>query len=316
MTHRLNMFLLFLAALVGLPFYWLMLSNPARDVAPHPISIPQLRKLAGQMPGARPIAVEVIHVGWKRIPSNIYAAGSGMKRRQFAVLAYRLVVPGSGGIVIDSGVTAHLGKAMGLEKVLASRQNEVERWMQGAEMIFATNERPLHLGGMALFAGRRDAAVPMAHARLNQWQVPGETADDHIPWPATLVLRPAITAARPVAVAPGVVVIPTGDPTPGSQMIYVRLADMREYLFAGDLVPFEINATELRVRSNLLDWSAAPGLRSETMRWLVTARAMKRQAPKMVIVPAHDVDWLANPLHRTGVRFILSREEMQKPAGI
>ncbi len=48
---------------------------------------------------------------------------------------------------------------------------------------------------------------------------------------------PAATIAgtQPQAVAPGVVVIPAPSHTPGSQMIFVRLADGREFLFAGDI---------------------------------------------------------------------------------
>lgn len=314
MTHRLNLFLLFLAVVIGLPFYWLMLANPTRDIAPRPISMAQLRSLAAQIPGQRPTGAEMLHVGWKLVPGNLYAAGSGMKRRLLGVLVFRLTVPG-GGIVIDSGVSGQLGTAMGLDGVLDMRQREAERWMEGAGLILATSERPFHLGGLAAYAGQREAAVALAHARLNRWQVPGQTDDDYTTWPSTLVLRPAITAAAPVAVAPGVVVIPTGNPTPGSQMIYARLADNREMLFAGDVAPFEVNVTELRVRSNLLDRGVQGEARREAMRWLVTLRRLKREAPRMVIVPAHDFEWLHDPMQHSGVEMRRSSEEMQKPAG-
>ena len=316
MTHRLNLFLLILAALVGLPFYWLLLANPPRDVAPHPVSMAQLRQLAASRPGPRPTGVEMLYIGWKRVPGNLYAAGSGMKRRQFGVLAFRLPVPGSGGVVIDGGTTPWLGAAMELEAVMLPRQAEVERWLGNAAIILATSERPQHLGGIALFAGRRDAAAALSHARLNRWQVPGETIDDHIPWPASLVLRPAIPGTRPVAVAPGVVVIPTSSPMPGSQMIYARLADGREYIFAGDVASFAANLTDLRVRSNLLDRGAARPQRAEIMRWLVTLRSLKRQAPGLIVVPGHDIDWVTDPSQHSGVLPVVSQEELQKPAGI
>ncbi len=302
MTHRLNLLLLILAAMVGLPFWWLLLSNPARDMVPHPLSMAQLRELADEMPGPRPTGVEMVMPGWKRIPGNAYSAGSGMKPQRFGVLTFRLVVPGTGGIVIDGGATPQLGRPMGLDRVVEADQARVERWMRGADMILATSERPLHLGGLADFAGKRDAAMALARTRLNRWQVPEETADDHISWPRTLVLRPAITAGGPVAVAPGVVVIPTGAPTPGSQMIYARLTNGREYMLAGDVAPFAVNFTELRVRSNLLDRDAPAGQRSAIMRWLVTLRALKHEAQGMVVVPGHDFDWLNDPVPKSGVQ--------------
>lgn len=315
MTPRLNAFLIALGLLFGLPLYWLLLENPGRNAAPYPVSITRLRALADSIPGQRPDRVQVIVSGAKRVPGNFYAAGSGMRRRLFAVLSFRLPVPGAGPVIIDTGTTAALGKAAQLEYFLAGQQREIDASLAAASLILATNAQPLHLGGLAAFAAKPAAAVPLTHARLNARQVPRRAGNDpnpqkhippdHLPWPTTLVLRPAITGSRPQAMAPGVVVIPTGRPVPGAQMVYVRLAGGREYLFAGDVAPFRTSYDELRVRSNLYNWFGPREDRQAAMRWLITLAALQREAPGLVIVPGHDYEMLTDPKFRAGVESIV-----------
>ena len=304
MTHRLNLLLLVLICVLGLPFYWFLVGNPGRDVVPHALHAADLRRLADGIPGAAPVAIEAEEVGWKDVVSNLYAAGSGIKERRLSVLAFRLVVPGNGGVTIESGTSAALGKAIGLVTFLPAAQERVNDWMSAADLLLATSERPAHLGGLAALGMQPGSARAMARARLGDAQVPGQTTDDGLPWPSTLVLRPAIAGGGPQAIAPGIVAIPTRTPTPGAQMIYVRLANGREYIFAGDIAPFAVNATELRVPARLLRHRDAQKARRETMRWLVTLRNLRREAPGLMVVPAHDVDWIVEPTLHTGIRVI------------
>src|SRR5690349_15697167 len=100
MTHRLNVLLLVLVLLVGITFYLLLLQNPSREVAPAPVSMAQLRALGDARPGPRPTAIGLRVVSWDRSPGNLLAAGSGIKRRLYTVLSFRLDVPGGPPIVI------------------------------------------------------------------------------------------------------------------------------------------------------------------------------------------------------------------------
>ena len=63
---------------------------------------------------------------------------------------------------------------------------------------------------------------------------------------------PTVQAGAPQAVAPGVVVIPAPSHTLGSQMVFVKLADGREFLFAGDIATMASSWRELRARSRLI----------------------------------------------------------------
>lgn len=304
MTHRLNFWLLMLTAIFGLPFYWLLIENPGRAAAPYHVSITQLRALAASIPGQRPQSVQMIPIGTRHIIGNYFAAGSGLKRRTFAALCFRLPVAGQGPVIIDPGTSPQIAKALEFDTFYPRHQAAVQQAMLGANLILATNELPLHLGGLAAFSAQSDAAQALTRAKLNAAQVPNPVLDKAVGWPQTLLLRASITTMAPAAVAPGVVVIPTGAPNAGSQIIYVRLATGREYIFAGDLAPFAANALELRVRSNLLEWREPSAGRAAAMRWLVTLRALRRQAPGLIVLPGHDFEWIADPEQHTGVQII------------
>jgi hypothetical protein len=84
-------------------------------------------------------------------------------------------------------------------------------------------------------------------------------------------------------------------------MIFVRLANGREYLFAGDIATMDASWRELRARSRLVgDW-LAPEQRGEVYAWLKTIRALKAQAPGMVVVPGHDFEAVIDPMAKNGI---------------
>ncbi|MFC3174677.1 hypothetical protein ACFOD9_10470 [Novosphingobium bradum] len=297
MTHRLNLLLLVLAAVLGLPWYWLLLDNPPRDQPPQPIHLADLRRLADTPPGPRPDAIEATVVGWDRTPGTLLAAGAGVKRRLYSVISFRLAVPGRGPIVIDTGTTAPLATALQVEGFNASAQQLVDADLAEASLVLATSESPDALGGLADFARRANAAPALAHVRL-------DAAQDRAAMRAAgrrFAVGAPIAGAAPQAVAPGVVVIPARSPTPGSQMVYVRLASGREYVFAGAVAPYAINAAELRTRSRLLDLVEGRQDRAGAMRWLVTLRQWRREAPGLFVVPGNDIMALGERTAPSGI---------------
>ena len=104
MTRRLNLLLLAVVLLVGIPYYWLMLETSPGDAEPHPVTIGELRALASAKPGPAPSRVEVDLVGYRLLPGNLIVAGSGMKRRLLGLLAISLPVPGGKPVIVDPGL--------------------------------------------------------------------------------------------------------------------------------------------------------------------------------------------------------------------
>ena len=299
MTRRLNWTLLVLLLAIGLPYYWFLLDNSGAALPAKPITMTELRRLAAAIPGEAPYAIEVERAAFRRLPGNLLVAGSGIKRKLVGYMAFRLPVHGGRAIMIESGITPDIAAAANSEQFSRSAQARIDAALDQAGIILVTHEHPDHLGALAAHGGR---ALIQA-ARLNPAQLPTSPSARQLPWPKDAHVLPQILGSAPIAVAPGVVVIPApGSHTPGSQLIFVRLTDGDELLFAGDNSSFAQNWQELRGRSRLVETWFAPENRAEVFAWLKTIRALKAQAPSLVVVPGHDWEWLENPEKHTGVR--------------
>jgi glyoxylase-like metal-dependent hydrolase (beta-lactamase superfamily II) len=297
MTRRFNLFFIGLVALIGLPYYWLLLDNRSGDAQPKPVTMTELRSLAASIPGQAPSEVRLELMAWRRVPGTLFAAGSGLKRRLIGIMAWQLPVPGGKPVAIDSGVTKALSDAMQLEAFLPEIQAKVDVALSTAGLVLITHEHPDHLGPLAAMGG-----APLREAaRLNAAQLPSAPLAGTLPWRTRDGLTARIAPGAAQAVAPGVVVIPAPSHTPGSQMIFVRLANGREYLFAGDIATLDSSWRELRARSRLVGDYLAPEQRGEVYAWLKTIRALKAQAPGMVVVPGHDFEEIVDPLARNGI---------------
>ncbi len=299
MTKRLNILLFVLLLLFGVPYYWLLIDNRPGNAVAKPISIGQLRALAAAKPGFAPIQVEVELVAYRRLPGALFVAGNGIKRRLIGVMVWRLPVPGSGPVVIDSGMNAEAAKAMGMERFSPEAWTKVEQALDEASQIVITHEHADHLGGVVSL-GRRDL---LERVRFNPQQLPGNRWTDLLAWPQGDLPQPSINGTAPVAIAPGVVVIPAASHTDGSQMVFVRLADGREFLFTGDIATMAQSWQELRARSRLIGDHLAPESRGEVFAWLKTIRALKAQSPGLIVLPGHDFEWLIQPENKGKVQF-------------
>ncbi len=297
MTHRLNIILVTLALLIGLPYYWYLIDNSGANLPAKPITIAQLRGLAASIPGTAPAAVQLEWTAYRRIPGNIMVAGAGIKRKLVGYMAFRLPVSDGKPVMIDSGLTAEDARAMQVEHHFDDAEARVEQALDEAGLILVTHEHLDHLGALV----RHGGPALMQTARLNAAQLPPSPWAAKLPWQGTPPPARLGTAA-PFAVAPGVVVIPAPDShTAGSQMIYVHLADGREVLFAGDVSSFAQNWLELRGRSRALQSWLVPENRAEVFAWLKTIQAWKVQAPGLIVLPGHDIEWIVDPLNHTGV---------------
>ena len=284
MTRRLNIVLLTLLLVIGLPYYWLLIDNRPGDAGAKPVTIAQLRQLAASMPGTAPNAVELELVAFSRLPGTLFVAGGGLKRNLLGMMAFRLPVAGGKPIVIDSGMSKAAATDIRVEKYDDGAQARVDGALRDASLVLLTHEHKDHEGGLVAL---NDPAV-FARTRFNAAQLPGTELASQMPWPKGLHLTASLTGNAPRAVAPGVVVIPAPSHTPGSQMIFVRLADGREYLFTGDIATMARNWEQLRARSRLVGTYFAAEDRREVYAWLRTIRALKAAASRLQVVPGHD----------------------------
>ena len=263
MTHRLNRMLLLLLVLVGLPFGWLMLNASTSDTSRKPVTIGQLRRLAAALPGDPPLEVRYETVGLRRIAGDMLAAGSGLRPMAFMIRAYQLVLPQGGTIIIDRGMRRALAEKHRVRDFDPLAQASIDRALDGSALTLLLSHDAQH-------SGRESAPIAQSMP----------TRDP-----------------PPFSVAPGVVVVPTPRIFPGKQMVYVRLRNGREWLFAGDIAPVNVAWQETRPPARFRTSFLVNDDREEIAAWLRTIAALKAAAPSLQIVAGHDAKMPRELIH-------------------
>lgn len=279
--------------LVAVPYYWLLLDTGPGRIAPTPIDVPALRRLADSMPGQRPVSIEYAPVAVRRMAGTVLVAGGGLRTDLVGKIAFRLVTPG-GDTVLDAGPTAAQAADVGFRTFDPAARRLVDGWMANARRVVFTHEHPDFVGALI---GADAFSALAGKTILSRRQV--EVMDRMRPGVRDEVAQ-VVPSDRAVAVAPGIVLVPAPGHSPGSQLVYVRLSDGREYLFAGDTAAMQRNLAWLRPRSRLAsswqggeDRNAVIGL----IRGLAEAAATY---PGLTVVPSSDVLWLQDPRHGPG----------------
>lgn len=314
MTRRINLFLVLLLVFVGAPVWYLFIDSSPWSHKAARLDLAGARQLVAAAAGQKPDKVAFELVAFRGVPGNFLAAGSGFRPQLVGVLAYRLEVPGAPPIMIESGTTRANAEELGMETFDAKAQARVDQSLREASLIVVTHEHADHIGGLASLASAPGGAEIAAKARLNKYQVPGNARAHALGWGPGITV-PATTAFdRPQLVAPGVVVLPTPGHTPGSQMIYVQLANGTELLFAGDTAPREVSWLERRPPSRYLTDFTMPQDRVALIGWLNALHDLTKSDPKLHIIPGHDLDWLVDSNNKTPMARMRDKP-LQKVAG-
>lgn len=274
-----------LLAVLAVAYYWLLVNTGPAKAPPRAFDIAALRKAADSIPGAKPTAITFAPMAFRHMPGAALAAGTGLRQVTTGVIAWRLETPG-GGIVIDPGLSQADARSMGYKVYDPAARQLVDQWMDRATMILFTHAHVDHIGGFLDYPRFETIA---AKAIVSSGMVDNINAL----WRENARLLENPRDLAPVeAVAPGVVLVQTPGHTPASEMIYVRLASGREYMFAGDTASLAFNAEIPTPRSRLVaDW-LAPEDRPAVFGWLQGLKALKEKTNDLIIVPSHDADWV------------------------
>ncbi|WP_395395231.1 hypothetical protein WBP07_07620 [Novosphingobium sp. BL-8A] len=257
MTPRLNAFLLAVLMLVGLPLYWFQFDSSAPEARAKPLNIDELRNLANSDKGQHPTEVRHELVGMRMSLHNQLAAGTGLRPIRVGVRAFELLIPRSRPIVIDAGTTAKIASDNGVTDFDAFAQQRIDHEVSEAGLRLRLLDHPVHRGNPEV---RSPNAQPL----------------------------PDLGDGAPRAVAPGVVVIPQPGLPEEARMVFVQLADGREFLFTGDVAQVTESWQSIRPGARTLADIGHPEKRTAIASWLMAINALHHAAPKMVIVPGHD----------------------------
>ena len=270
---------------LGLPAYWWLIVESGTPSGEFSLGIEELRHAADAFPGERANAVRAEAVAEFRFPATAAFAGDGWAETSMPVFAYELQF-GDHTALIDSAVDEKTaGVKGGLAKYDAAAYARVQAALERAAFAVVTHEHYDHLGGVA---AHPKVEQLMAKVKLTPEQLSSASARAPLEFSAaSLAALKPLAFEKTVAVAPGVVLVHTPGHTPGSQLVYVRMANDEEFLFLGDVAWHRENWEQVHERARLVTLMIGED-RDAVLRQLAAVKALQRAAPKLHVVPGHD----------------------------
>jgi len=272
-------------------YYWLIVESHMPFSGSYKIDIAELRKLTDEKPGAKPMEIRVETVGTITFPKTVVVAGDGWDSTELPVSAYQLVYPDHTA-VIDTGydkATAAKATATtsGFDEAAYKR---IVAGLNGASLIVITHE---HWDHAATLFAQSNLEKLLKVTQLTKEQVDNaeRLAPSSFPPAAKKTVKP-IDYRTTLAIAPGVVLVKSPGHTPGSQSVYVKLANGKEYLFIGDVAWHQRNIDTVRERARLVTWLFMDENRDQVMLELGELNRLQKANPDLVIVPGHDPEKL------------------------
>lgn len=302
-----------LLASLGVLFYWGMIDGDAPARAEGEFDLAAYRALvAADAPETLPTEVRIEFTGASEAPGFAAEAGAfnaGM--REFAYGGAQIIAPG-GNIIIDAGLDAETLSTMtdgegAFDEAAYQRQLTA---IGSASQVLITHE---HLDHVMAIARHPDPDAIAPRLRLTSAQLAGlpEHATGGVLAPAIAAIAP-IDLTTPKRIAPGVVAIAAPGHSAGTIVIYVKTA-AREYFFIGDIAWVMSSIENLHGRPRAISMFL-PGVdpdRPAVLRQLRALHDLQAAWPDLVIIPAHDADYLQGLVESGALQaeFIVSTQD-------
>ena len=284
--------LILLVVVGGALFWWLLLSGAkAPATATGVLDIAQIRALADAPADQRPTRLRVLEIGHDRAPNFAVQAGRLSGDSAMSYNAVEITLPDQlimvGGAV-DQSTAAGMALTDGAVFDPVAYESLLDALVR-ADRVLITHEHLDHVMGIA----RHPVPLQLTNslwlngpqlAALPQFQNEAQQAE----WAALEI--PVRLLGTVEVIAPGVVVIPAGGHTAGSQMIFISMASGEEILLIGDIAWNMSNITDLTTRPVLTQYVAFDPneVREHVKAQLRALHDLSIAEPDIAIVPSHD----------------------------
>ncbi len=245
------------------------------------------RRVAGLVPGRKPLRVNVLKFAESRRTRNFSVKGAPAQPSVQARTAFQIVYA-DGTVMVDAGMDQQVHRFFGRgveEPYDASAARDVAAAVDKARLIVVTHEHGDHVAGVIRSPRTAELA---AKTILTRAQIETLTTAPQMP-----EIRLTADAARRYVVvdydgyypvSPGMAFIKAAGHTPGSQMVLIALESGREILLVGD-VTWHMDGVRL-VAGKDAPWVTEdqPAVLDQ-LRWL---NGLTRTDPDLVVVASHD----------------------------
>jgi glyoxylase-like metal-dependent hydrolase (beta-lactamase superfamily II) len=282
------------------------LSRPNRTGAQTPTFTDTLlaraRAAARVVPGDLPHSVHYLKFAEFKTPLSGAVEGAGDEVVEGAYTVFQ-VRYSQGWIMVDAGVDREVETDTSVT-IDQDRYQRVQEALRGANLILVTHEHHDHVAGVIHTPARdilaRKTVLTRAQVQTLLARSPGKIPLGSSPLihltPRDAAKYLVIDYEQLYPVAPGVVLLKAPGHTPGSQMVYVRLASGHEVLLVGDIAWFMagIERRLQKPRAVSREMREDRAALQAQLDWL--SGLTKRQ--HIVLVNCHDDAWLRSLVGR------------------
>ncbi|HYO66727.1 MAG TPA: MBL fold metallo-hydrolase [Archangium sp.] len=294
-VRRIGKVLLGVVAVVGLFLAIALTAVPVPERTGFGPPLAELRALATSTGEPLPTEFRRIVVGEGVMPEFALVAGRFLGTRPAVYQAHQVLYGDGRTVIVDAGSDEEtLARNMPGSHVHAANYARLQEVMRRADAIVLTHEHFDHSAGIAHSPFFEEVAP---RAMLTEEQLHGRDPERAGFTPEVVGRLKPLRYERMHLLRPGVVLIRAPGHTLGTQLVYVRLADGREFLLVGDIAWHQDNILLPRMHPRLVNWLLGEDgeAMANQLRYL---HELQKATPALNLVVAHDAERMAGLLQR------------------